>query len=92
MRKGPLNVSFRVTDLSFFFYGDGILPANLCPAGNLNHAMLAVGYGVENSIEYALIQNQWGVGWGEQGLIRVELTDDKEGPCGLYLKTSAPTV
>ena len=71
LRKGPLNVSFRVTDDSFFFYGDGILPANLCAGGNLNHAMLAVGYGVENSLEYALIQNQWGVGWGEQGLIRV---------------------
>lgn len=33
--------------------------------------MLAVGYGVENSVEYALIQNQWGFGWGEQGLLRV---------------------
>jgi hypothetical protein len=57
LRKGPLNISFRVTDDSFFFYGKGILPGNLCPAGNLNHAMLAVGYGVENSVEYALIQN-----------------------------------
>jgi Papain family cysteine protease len=37
--------------------------------------MLAVGYGVENSVEFALIQNQWGVGWGEEGLIRVGLTD-----------------
>lgn len=53
--------------------------------------MLAVGFGKENSVEYALIQNQWGVGWGEQGLIRVELTDDEEGPCGLYLLNSLPT-
>jgi len=58
----------------------------------MNHAMLAVGYGVENSIEYAVIQNQWGVGWGEQGLIRVELTDDNEGPCGLYSKVIYPTI
>lgn len=53
--------------------------------------MLAVGFGKENAVEYALIQNQWGVGWGEQGLIRVELTDDEEGPCGLYLLNSLST-
>lgn len=50
--------------------------------------MLAVGYGVEQGVEYALIQNQWGQGWGEQGLIRVELTNDQTGPCGLYTQNT----
>ena len=65
LRRGPINISFRVSDNSFFFYSGGILPGDLCPKGDLNHAMLAVGYGVENSVEYAIIQNQWGITWGE---------------------------
>jgi hypothetical protein len=41
--------------MSFFFYGNGILTKDACEPGKLNHAMLAVGFGLENNIEYALI-------------------------------------
>jgi cathepsin L len=88
LRQGPLSVSFRVSGNAFFFYGSGIMPASMCASGSVNHAMLAVGYGVEQGVEYALIQNQWGQGWGEQGLIRVELTNDQTGPCGLYTQNT----
>ncbi|XP_059310602.1 cysteine proteinase COT44-like [Lycium ferocissimum] len=36
------------------------------------HAVLVVGYGVENGIEYYLIKNSWGVNWGYGGYARVE--------------------
>ena len=84
LRKSPLNVSFKVTSDIFFQYGSGIIPARLCQDGDLNHAMLALGYGIENGVEYAVIQNQWGTDWGDSGVFRIELTDDETGPCGLY--------
>lgn len=47
--------------------------------------MVAVGYGIQDNIEFAIIRNQWGVDWGEAGYIRVKLTDDTYGTCGLYI-------
>lgn len=89
LRKGPLQVSFKVTSDLFYQYSSGIIPADYCGngLGLLNHSMLALGYGVsESGVEYAIVQNQWGKDWGEQGIFRVELSNDEQGSCGLYLQ------
>ncbi|XP_049387602.1 ervatamin-B-like [Solanum stenotomum] len=41
------------------------------PTGG-RHAVLIVGFGVENGVEYYLIKNSWGVNWGYWGYARVK--------------------
>lgn len=49
-------VSFAVNGNEFWQYKSGVMAADQCTeTDSLNHSMLAIGYGVENDLEYALI-------------------------------------
>ena len=41
-----------------------------------NHSVLAIGWGTLNGVDYWLIKNSWGAGWGENGYTKV-----KRGTC-----------
>ena len=80
----PTTVYFAVTNV-FQAYSGGVMLDITC-TGAVNHAMVAVGYSWTGSPEssYWILRNSWGAGWGEGGYIRVAMTGDGTGPCGMY--------
>ena len=73
--NGPVSVAFQVVD-DFMSYTSGVYTSTTC--GNtetdVNHAVLAVGYGtdLETGMDYWLIKNSWGTDWGDQGFFKIE--------------------
>lgn len=85
---GPTCVSVNAGDTHFMYYNGGVLVAPSCGT-NLDHAVTAVGYGVENGVEYLIVRNSWGTGWGEDGYIRMAFGDDgSHGTCGVMLDSN----
>jgi cathepsin L len=50
---------------------------------NLSHAVVAVGYGKSDGKEYYIVRNSWGVGWGEEGYVRIKTALHSDGICGI---------
>ncbi|KAH7650633.1 Fruit bromelain protein [Dioscorea alata] len=90
----PVSIGLNCDNL--IHYHSGIVDAGSCVAkseSELNHAVTAVGYGVENGKKYWLLKNQWGNKWGEAGYIKLERDGKfKEGTCGLALYASYPVM
>jgi len=63
--------------------------------GNSNdHAVLVVGYGVENGDDYYLIKNSYGKSWGEDGYIKIWRNSGvkPDGQCGILKTPSIPSI
>lgn len=69
---GPLSITVNAN--VWKFYIDGIYkptPA-VCDPEKANHAVLLVGYGNSNGVNYWIIKNSWGTDWGEDGYMRIQ--------------------
>ena len=66
----PVAVALAASGSAFQFYTGGIVTSNC--GTQLNHGVFAVGYGTENGVDYYIIRNSWGAGWGEKGYIRIQ--------------------
>jgi len=86
--KGPVSVAIEADSFVFQFYTGGVITGLYCGQA-VNHGVLAVGYGVENGLEYFLVKNSWGPDWGEQGYVKIGTSD--ENVCGILSSASYPT-
>lgn len=87
---GPISVSIDASEQTFQFYANGIYDNPLCSSENLGHAVLLVGYGTENGLDYWLIKNSWGTEWGNDGYVKI--ARNKNNLCGISTQASYPLV
>jgi len=68
---GPIAISIAASGFAFQLYGGGVLSGNC--GWDIDHAVVAVGYGVDSSTNqgFWLVRNSWGAGWGEAGYVRI---------------------
>ena len=87
---GPIAVGVDASQLSFQFYRGGIYSDPSCSSVNINHAVVAVGYGTSNGRDYWLLKNSWGTTWGEDGYMRLQRNG--KNFCGITNYAVYPTV
>lgn len=79
---GPCAVAIDVTD-AMIFYGRGVFSDPECKSESedLDHSVVAVGYGTENDQDYYIVKNSWSTFWGDDGYIY--LARNKCNMCGI---------
>ncbi|TKS73425.1 Ras-specific guanine nucleotide-releasing factor 1 [Collichthys lucidus] len=88
--RNPVSFAFEVTS-DFMHYSKGVYSSTEChkTTDKVNHAVLAVGYGVENGSPYWIVKNSWGPLWGIEGYFLIERGTNM---CGLAACASFPEV
>ena len=86
---GPISCAMDASHISFQLYHSGIYdPWLLCSQTKLDHGVLAVGYGTQDSKDYWWVKNSWGPSWGMDGYFMLKRGANR---CGIATQSSYPT-
>eukprot|EP00928_Gymnodinium_smaydae_P011413 TRINITY_DN14214_c0_g2_i1.p1 TRINITY_DN14214_c0_g2~~TRINITY_DN14214_c0_g2_i1.p1 ORF type:complete len:460 (-),score=102.75 TRINITY_DN14214_c0_g2_i1:438-1817(-) len=86
----PVGVAVDGSGPAFQLYHGGVLKG-AC-GSDVNHAVLLVGYGTDNGVDYFKIKNSWGPGWGEGGYARIARGVAGVGECAILTESIFPVV
>lgn len=88
---GPIPVAIDAGNMSFQLYESGVYNDRACRnlLGNLNHAVLVVGYGNDQvGGDYWIVKNSWGSDWGSSGYIK--MARNRGNLCGIATRPVVP--
>uniref|UniRef100_A0A0D9ZS82 Uncharacterized protein n=1 Tax=Oryza glumipatula TaxID=40148 RepID=A0A0D9ZS82_9ORYZ len=87
----PVSVAIDAGGREFQLYDSGVFTGRC--GTNLDHGVVAVGYGTDaaTGAAYWTVRNSWGPDWGENGYIRMERNvTARTGKCGIAMMASYP--
>merc|ERR1712176_322555 len=65
LANGPISVAIEADQFAFQSYTSGVITSGC--GSQLDHGVLAVGYGMDGDQEYFIVKDSWGASWGDKG-------------------------